>query len=265
MEDISLNLTERHMGRLRNGHTITIKPEMVGAGMKVKMDAVKAKKIMSATRRQKGARLALTPEECDMTGGKLSWKGFKRGVKKGWEGYKKYAKPIVSPLVKGAIKLAAKEAPKLAAMAGAPELAPVAAALAPALEEAGLAIGKVTGAYAVRRPRKGMKKVSGKGVRMTSGGAAILRRKSTCGRELPASSPLIDVGNLQYGQDLIKGRGLTTKLARFNTAIADPSLPASNPLIDVGNLQYGQDLIPSDRRGGNLYAGSLYLAPPRAR
>lgn len=245
------------MGRLRNGHTITIKPDMVGAGMKVKMDAAKAKKIMSAARRHKGARLALTQEECDMTGGKLTWKGFKRGLKKGWEGYKKYGKPIVSPLIQGAIKLAAKEAPKLAALAGVPELAPVVGALAPALEKSGLAIGKVTGAYSVRRPRKGMKKVSGKGMRLTSGGA-VMRKKTSCGRELPASSPLIDVGNLQQGSDFIKGRGLTTKLARFNTAIADPSLPASSPLIDVGNLQQGSDFI----KGGRLYlkqGGTLYM------
>lgn len=30
---------------------------------------------------------------------------------------------------------------------------------------------------------------------------------------------------------------------KYTTAMADPALPASRPVIDVGNLQYGQDFI----------------------
>lgn len=262
MESLLLDLGVRQVGRLRNGHVVTIKPSMVGKGMEVKMDKMKAKKIMSAVRRQKGARLGLTEEECTASG--LTWKAVKRGLKKVWDGYQKYAKPIVSPLAKSAIKLAAKEAPKLVSMAGAPELAPLATIMAPALEEAGLAIGKVTGAYSVKKPRKGMKKVGmkkmkGKGVRLTDGGA-VLRQQTTCDKQLPATSPLVDVGNLQLGTDFIKGHGMTKRYARFNTALADPSLPASNPLVDVGNLQYGTDFIKGGllylKKGGLLYAST---------
>lgn len=33
------------------------------------------------------------------------------------------------------------------------------------------------------------------------------------------------------------------RVGKYTTAMADPILPASHPLVDVGNLQYGQDFI----------------------
>jgi len=231
---------------------------MVGAGMEVKMAPHKAKKLMAAAKKQKGARFSMTKEECDMTGGKLTWKGVKSGLKKFAKGYKKYARPIIRPLVRAGIKVAEKAAPAIASSLGVPEAAPFAPIAAEALRE----IGTETGAYGVKKPRRKMvkkvKKVKKGGSVKTTGGA-ILRK--TCSKELPASSPLIDVGNLQMGSDFIKGTGITKRVARFNSTMTDPALPASNPLVDIGNLQYGQDFI----KGGLLYAspkkGGLMRSP----
>jgi hypothetical protein len=129
--------------------------------------------------------------------------------------------------------------------------------LTPAVEKAVMKIGDVTGAYSVGKLKKGMKRVPRKKAThspMMMGSAV-----------LPASSPLIDVGNLQYGSDMIKGAGVSKRRARFNTAMTDPQLPASFPLIDVGNPQYGMDLIKGNsvkttgglltRKGGLLTRG----------
>ena len=249
MEDIELNLTERHMGRLRNGHAITVKPSMIGSGMKVKLHPDKVHRLKKAMGKTKGVRLAMTEDECKMTGGKLTWRQVKKGLKAFSKGYKKYAKPIVSPIVKAGIKLAAKEAPKLVAMAGAPELAPAAAALGPALEEAGLAIGKVTGAYSVKKPRKTMKKVKTQKIHMSRGSP------------LPASHPLVDVGNVAYGTDFIKGMGMKSTTHKFNTNLADPALPASDPIVDVGSVQYGSAFLKGV--GYGVMVGNGFLRAPR--
>jgi hypothetical protein len=259
MEKISLDLTTRQISRLRNGHAITVKPEMVGKGMDVMMSPTKIKRIHSAGSRSKGCRCAMSPEELEASGGKLTFKKFKEGLKKGWKGYQKYAKPIVSPIVRAGLKLAIKEGvPAAAAALGQPELA----VLAPAIEEAAMKIGDVTKAYGVKKPRK---RASVKKSKVMMTGAAVL----------PASHPLVSVGNLQYGQDLIKGNGVMKRHARFNSNLADPELPASKPLIEIGNPQYGNVLLKGGSittmgygmkkkgKGGYIYAprGGLLASP----
>jgi hypothetical protein len=254
--EVLLDLTPVQKRKLANGKTIQLKPEMIGKGTKVMLGSPKAKRILSAHKRNRGCRMGMTDDELEMSGGKISWKGIKRALSKGWKGYKKYVKPIVSPIIREGLKMAIKTGgPALAAAVGQPELA----ALTPAVEKAVMKIGDVSGAYSVGKLKKGMKRVPR---RPPHSG-----RMMTAGAVLPASHPLIDVGNLQYGSDMIKGSGVSKRRARFNTAMTDPQLPASSPLIDIGNPQYGLDLIRGKGAsvGGAMKKGKIggYIYPPK--
>tara|TARA_R110000868_G_scaffold128196_1_gene336157 strand:+ start:1110 stop:1730 length:621 start_codon:yes stop_codon:yes gene_type:complete len=196
MKEVSLDLLPGHCRRLADGNSVTVKHGMIGKGIKVNVHPTTHSKIMRAQRLGKGVRITLTPEEVEMSeGGKLSWKGFKRDFKKGWDFYKSKIKPIIGPLIKKGLQMAVEKGlPKLAARAGLPELMEFQPELEAAVEKG----SEVSGAY---------------GLRYAKGGAARSRRMrqryhtSVTDPRLPASRPLVDVGNLQYGAEFIRGLG----------------------------------------------------------
>lgn len=259
MESIQLDLKPHHIRKLRKGENITIKPGMVGSGMDVKMASHKIRKIHSAMKKGKGVRCCMTGEECEATGGKLSWKAFKRGLKKGWEGYKKYVKPIAGPLIRKGLKMAVEKGAQ-ALTTIAPEAAPAIAALTPAVQSGVEKLGDVTGAYGIHKKRKttttkgkGMKKktttrsCSGRGINLTRGGALSMAGTP--------QNPLAPIGDLQHGAFMIKGEGVKSR-KRYNTNNISPSLPATHPLATLSSPMYGNEFIRGVGYGVMLGAGT---------
>lgn len=253
METVVLDLLPGHCRRLADGKVVHLQSSMIGKGMEVKVSKPTASRIRRASRLGTGVRLSMSPEEIEASGGKLTWKGFKKGLKTGWNVYKKYVKPVLGPLIRAGIKAAAKAAPAAAASVGAPELAP----LAPIAEEAVLNIGTETGAF-------GRKKTTKKSMKGGAKKKTMMKKHMSTATPsvIPARKPLIDVGSVEYGRDLIRGSGLSLGGGLYLGGAsmgANPSswthagpapfistsAPAMNPLIQLGDLQHGSMIIKS--------------------
>lgn len=220
MEDIALDLSSKQMSRLRNGHTIQVKPGMVGSGMPMKLHPAKVRKLHSAARRQKGCRLDMTPEEFAASG--MSWKGFKRGVAKaakttgkaikaGYKGYKEYLYPTLAPVVRKGLQSGARAlGTAAAAVTGQPGLAAIGEIIA---DKTIPYIGDKTGAFGAKGGRLTLDKAAMRA--MTGMGARGKKKFNTnmVDTGLPADRPLVDIGNLQYGQDFIRGVGYGVMVA----------------------------------------------------
>lgn len=258
MESVKLDLTARQISKLRNGHPVQLKPSQVGCGMEVKLHASKAKKLHSAARRSKGCRVSMTQEECDMSGGKLSWKGFKRGLKKGWDVYQKDIKPIVSPLIRKGLKAAVEKGlPALAAAVGQPELA----AAVPALSKGVDAVGNATKAFGVKSDLKKISNFYKKNVKKHTSPLIKKGLEKGVRKGLPALAKLtkskaleeaaMDVAETAVKHGIpafMKQTGLGVRRTshgkqRYLASMADSATPAANPLIDIGSPYYGQDFI----------------------
>ena len=279
MEDITLDLSSRQMSRLRNGHTIQVKPDVVGRGMPLKLHGSKVRKLHTAARRQKGCRLDMSPEEFEASG--ISWKGFKRGVSKaaketgkvlkvGYKGYQEYLKPTLGPAIRKGLQTGARALGAAAAAATAqPELALVGELLA---RETIPYIGDKTGAFGMKEDAMKLLKSGFKGYKkhvkptvgpmirrnLQKGARAIAKAAAEASgrKELLAVGDLIADKTIPYIGSKTGAFGMSRK-KRFNTSMVDTGLPADRPLVDIGNLQYGQDFI----RGvgyGVMVAGSLY-------
>jgi hypothetical protein len=246
MESVLLDILPGHCRNLADGMVVHLKPSMIGSGMEVKLCKKTASRLRRAMKQGKGARLAMSPEEIEASGGRLTWRSFRRGLKRGWSFYKKYVRPVAGPIIEAGIKTAAKAAPAAAVALGQPELA----ALAPIAEEALLKIAKKTGATGRKMKGGAMKKKS-----------AVKKRAV-----MPAMTPAIDIGSLESGRDLIHGSGLTlgdgfsgggltlggsmgSTPRSWGSAgpapFVDYQNPAMKPLIQIGNLQHGSYLIKS--------------------
>ncbi len=94
---LKLNLSERQRSRLRNGHSIQIKPEQVGSGMPLHVNPMLHKKIMSAHRRGKGSRLQLSGSEIEAS-------GLKETLQKAAKFYKEKIRPVAAPYLKRGAK-----------------------------------------------------------------------------------------------------------------------------------------------------------------
>jgi hypothetical protein len=151
MEEVRINCMPGHCRRLADGDTITIKPDMIGSGIPIMVHPMTAKKIRRAKRLGKGVRIKLSPQEVEMSGGKISWKQFKRGLKTGWDFYKKHIKPIVGPLIRKGLKTAVEKGlPALGTAIGAPEIALATPELSKAVDK----IGDATGGFGVKEDIK---------------------------------------------------------------------------------------------------------------
>lgn len=83
MESVLLDIVEGHCRSLTDGKVVHLKPEMICAetGIGVKLDKKKASRLMKAKRLGKGARLMMSKEEVEATGGMMKMKGKGKKMK----------------------------------------------------------------------------------------------------------------------------------------------------------------------------------------
>lgn len=169
MEDAVIALSPEHVVKLKKNKTIQLKPELFGSGMKLKLSKTNASKLRRAAAHSKGMRLQMTKEEMEASG------FFDTAV----SAVKSVAKKIPKPVIKKGVEMAVASA----ITAAAPELAAVAPTISKAVAPR---ICKATRACGVK------KTVS-----------LSLPHASMVAPALPASRPLVDVGNLAQGQHFI--------------------------------------------------------------
>ena len=82
MEDLQVAVSEPQGRKLMKGQSIQLSAHQVGGQIPstIKVDAKKAKKIMRAIQRGRGARMSLSPQEMEMNGAGL-WDIIKKGAK----------------------------------------------------------------------------------------------------------------------------------------------------------------------------------------
>ena len=238
MENLKIDLKPGHLRRLADGNTITIKPDMIGTGIPLRVHPMTAKKIKRAHRAGKACRLCMSQAEIEASGGKITWKGFKRGLKQGWDFYKKSIKPIVGPLIRKGLKAAVeKGVPAAAAYVGAPELALAAPELSKAVEQ----IGDVSGAYGVKED-------------LRKAGRAI---KKYYKKEIqPTVSPLITKQlqkGARKGAKALAKRFKMPAIEQYGEVFAQESIPAFQRLVGYG--YYGPNAYPQPTGMGLYMAG----------
>jgi len=258
---INVDILPGHCRNLADGRCVTLKPHMVGRGIPIVVHHTTAKKIMKAHKAGKGHRLMMSPEEIEMSGGKLTWKGFKRGLKKGWDWYKKNLAPALGPLIQKGLKSGVS-----ALSAVVPEFAPFAGAADSLVNKLG-----DTGLYGDRGSSSSQPTVAASSPPTTSTtpaptpspapapqkkskleGAGVRRRKKTAPKRKTAPKQMQMPGYGLYagdpystGMGLYAGNGLYAGGSIYAPSNFIPTYsPAFSPLASVGNTQWGQRLIP---------------------
>lgn len=238
MEEIKLAVMPGHLRRLADGNTITIKPEMVGSGIPLRIHPMTAKKIKRAHRAGKACRMCMSQAEIEASGGRVTWKGFQRGLKRGWDFYKKHVRPIVGPLIRKGLKEAVEKGlPAAAASLGAPELA----MLTPEVSKAVDQIGDATQGFGMKED-------------LRKAGRAI---KKYYKKELqPTISPLITKQlqkGARKGSKALAKRFKMPKIEEYGEVFAQESIPAFQRLVGYG--YYGPNAYPQPTGMGLYMAG----------
>ena len=169
MQNMKLDLSDAQLRKLSKGGAIILKPASCGKGMPVHMSAAKHKKLMTAMNKGKGMRLSLGQDELgenevEMEGGKINWKKVGRtirgGLREAGKFYRKEVRPTVGPALKTLTKKGLEVGTKaavagLATLTGQPALLAAAPGASKLVSEKGTAaIGKLTGAYGVKKEKK---------------------------------------------------------------------------------------------------------------
>lgn len=163
LKQFSVSLTDDQRKSLSKGKTVLLRPDqMMGGEITLALQHQKHKKVCKACRLGKGMKLSLTPDEYktseEISGGKLSWKGFVRDMKKVGHWYKKnlgknteFGNVVRSGLTKLADAAGSTLVPAATlALTGNPAAAAAASALSrPLLKKGVQAIGDATGGYGV--------------------------------------------------------------------------------------------------------------------
>lgn len=82
MKTVKLNLSDNQLSKIRNGHPVQIKPEMVGSGVPVALNDSNYQKLGKAYNGNKSARINLSNDEIQGGGLKKLKKGFNKAKKK---------------------------------------------------------------------------------------------------------------------------------------------------------------------------------------
>lgn len=88
MQRVKLNLSERQMSRLRNGHSVRILPKLVGSGADVIIDPMNYHNLMKHIKRNKGMMLNLTKDTIEVN--KMEGSGIFKKIKKAGKKVKGY-------------------------------------------------------------------------------------------------------------------------------------------------------------------------------
>lgn len=253
MESVLIDVLPGHLRAFTEGKTVHLRPDLLGVGMELKLASVNAKRVHRAMRLKRGLRLAMSPEEIEASGGANTWRGFKRGLKRGWDYYKQTIHPALKPLIRKGLQRATKAVGEVAAVKFEnPEYAEWANYIADTTIPA---IGDATGAFGMKKTtmKKHTAPKKGKGMTKKFAPKKTVAKKGKklqhMSASVPARHPVIDVGNLQEGMHLIKGQGLYMggkALPGPAPFVADAS-PAMKPLIQYGTLQYGSCLLDSEK------------------
>jgi len=162
-------LSDAQLRKLAKGGAVIIKPSQCGKGMSMHMSAAKHKKMMTAMNKGKGMRLSLGQDELgengvEMEGGKINWKAMGRqirgGLREAGRFYRKEIRPTLGPALKTLTQKGLDYGTKaavagVAALTGQPELLAAAPLASKFVSEKGTkAIGKLTGAYGVKKGKK---------------------------------------------------------------------------------------------------------------
>jgi hypothetical protein len=246
---VKLDLMPHHCRRLADGECIQLKHAMIGSGISVNVHPSTHKKLMSAHKKGKGYRLSMSPQEVEMSGGKVSWKQFQRGLKKGWDFYRKHLASALGPLAKEGLK-------RLSSYAGATLGTQFGTAGDKLIEELGKsgvygdqpAPSSAPKASAPRLPAptpapavvpKPTPVVKEEPKSYSVGGAGVRRRKRTT---TPKHMSMSGRGMCTCGAGLYASGGEVRRM--YIPSASNPMNSAVNSnLLDVGSTQYGQRFI----------------------
>jgi hypothetical protein len=151
MPEVKVDLSERNLARIRNGHTIQLKASQIGGGTTLKINDQLAKRVADAHRKNKGVKIQLSAQEIEASGLKLRDVG--RALKSLGKAYNRQVKPVVGPIIRDVMTQVVKKGLPAAAIAmGQPELAAPAALLADKYAASAVnALGDATGGFGVKR------------------------------------------------------------------------------------------------------------------
>jgi hypothetical protein len=150
MPEVKVDLSERNLARIRNGHTIQLKASQIGGGTKIQVNDELAKRVATAMKKNKGVKIQLSAQEIEASGLKLRDVG--RALQKMGKAYNRKVKPVVGPIIRDVMTQVVKKGLPAAAIAmGQPELAAPAALLADKYAASAVnALGDATGGFGVK-------------------------------------------------------------------------------------------------------------------
>lgn len=177
MPEVKVDLSERNLARIRNGHTIQLKASQIGGGgTTLKVNDELAKRVAAAMKKQKGVKIHLSAQEIEASGLRLRDVG--RALKQMGRAYNRQVKPVVGPIIRDVLTQITKKGLPAAAIAmGQPELAAPAALLADKYAASAVnALGDATGGFGVKaKARKTTKPKAAKTVAGVAGMGAAKR------------------------------------------------------------------------------------------
>jgi len=261
MESMKMELTDAQLRKLSKGGAIILKPSQCGKGMHVSMSAAKHKKMMTAMNKGKGMRMSLGQDELaengvEMEGGKINWKKVGRqirgGLREAGKFYRKEVRPTVGPALKTLTKKGLEVGTKaavagLATLTGQPALLAAAPGASKLVSEKGTeALGKLTGAYGVKKGKK----------KSVSSGDKITLPKSAATAPPPYRPMLQD----NYSNFLNPNHpGMNPRLAQPDNSLPRVSIYGNGLYSGGSALSYGGNAL--DYGAGAMgYGGRVAMA-----
>jgi hypothetical protein len=150
MPEVAVQLSERNMSRIRNGHTVLLKPTQLGSGShKLQINDELAKRVGAAMKKNKGVKIQLSAQEIEAS-------GLRSALKRVGRAYQRSIKPVVGPVIRDVMTQVVKKGLPAAAIAmGQPELAAPAAFLADRYAAKAVnALGDATGGFGLKKKKQ---------------------------------------------------------------------------------------------------------------
>ena len=250
MEQLEVGMSPHQMSRVRNGHSVRVKPAMKGSGVVLMVSPSTFNIANRSLSKQKGVQIKLSPEEIQANremGGEMEGRGiFKRGLKK-------VGKVIGREFAKKLPALATAGLTGLATVTGQPQLIPLAGVVGNKLGKVAekkltKAIGKGAGAPVSIRPVKRMP-------RMPKDGAGLYAGKQGRGMCSGMEGEGLYAGKQGRGVATIVPNTPTAGLVGVRGSLLNTSHPAFQSQAQSANFQFRHTMPPQFQMKGNgLYA-----------